>query len=245
MRKCVSVFLVVVFLGVVSVRSIDAQTAQWVDSVLTFGHSEVQASFSLFEDVFLDEPVSILVVGTLELAGPPLEDVVTTEPGTEITYAITGLAYLGSWVWDGGPPGGSLEWGGTFHEFSDGYFRLYADDAPDHDFSDPSTFQDGDLLLEARVPSYKFWSGAGYPCPQCYPEHFGDVEFTGGLLFHRVSRDGVGYRGNMVQTSFGEAPLDSLLLPGTSYPTHGRLGLSIPVPVRETTWGKIKQLFAR
>ena len=132
-----------------------------------------------------------------------------------------------------------------FYEFSDGYFRLYSDNTPDHDFSTQSTFQDGDLLLEARVPRYSFWSGAGYPCPECYPGHFGDVEFTGGLLFDRVSRDGVGYSGSIGQTSFREAPLDSLLRPGTNYSTHGRLGLNIPVPVHETTWGKIKRLFDR
>ena len=222
-----------------------AQSVPLTDSVLVFDHSEVQSSFPLFTYEEPGENASILVLGTLSGARPPLQGIDVGDLGREFTYIITATIFPWFGVWDGGPPGGSLEWGGVFYTVSIGYFRLYADDTPDHDFSSPSTFEDGNLLLEGNLPEYSFWSGAGYPCPQCYPIHGGSVEFTGGSLFSQVSRDGIGFQGVIGQTAHGEAPIDSLLQPGYSFPTHGKMGLYLPVGTRETTWGGIKRLFAK
>jgi hypothetical protein len=214
-----------------------AQVTTSLDSVLIFGATEVQSSVLLFYEYqgSLDS-VSIVILGTVSDAGPPLDGIVTDDPGREITYILDGMSDPGEWLWDSQDG----EYGGYGYEFQDGSFRLYSDNTPDRDFSNPATFQDGQLLLEGTLSEYVVYAGSDYPCPQCFPGHFGWVDFTGGDLFALVSQDGVGYRGWIEQTSLGEAPLDSLITPGRSFPTHGSMTLYVPVATVETTWGRIK-----
>ena len=216
-----------------------SQVTTPMDSVLTFGASEVQSSVLFYAYQGPLDSVSIVILGTVSDAGPPIEEIATDDPGVEITYVLDGMSDPELWLWDSQDG----QYGGMGYEFQSGYFRLYSDKSPDRDFSEPATFQDGQLLLEGILSEYLVYDGSPYPCPQCFPGHGGWVDFTGGDLFALVSRDGAGYRGRIEQTSRGDAPLDSLLTPGRSFPSHGGMTLYVPVATRETTWGKIKRLY--
>jgi len=217
-----------------------AQVTTALDSVLIFGASEVQSSVVMFYEYQgpLDS-VSIVILGTVSDAGPPIEGIATGDPGVEITYVLDGMSNPNVGFWDST----DLSYGGMIYIFQSGSFRLYSDNSPDRDFSDPATFQDGQLLLEGTLSDYEIGS-SGYPCLECVPAHWGWVDFTDGDLFSLVSRNGAGYRGWIEQTSLGDAPLDSLISPGRSFPTHGWLTLYVPVATLETTWGRIKRLYA-
>jgi hypothetical protein len=212
------------------------QTESPVDSALVFHPTYVRSSIDYFVDTPVDaDSVGVVVLGTVTGSRLPIEGLPVDRPGTEITVAVTGLQFQNAILWD------CQDFGGISYEMNGGWFRVFADDTPDADPADPSTYEDGELLLEGTVTSYATGLLSCLDCPSCVVHNEGLVEFTGGSLFPSVSRDGVGYR---AWFTHDQSPAgDPLSSQGVFTTGDGRLMIYVPTPVRPATWGRVKALF--
>ena len=208
-----------------------AQSYSFSDSVLTFGPTWLQYPYTLFSEWpphgNTDEA---RVLGVLTAAKSPFDDIV--EGTSELTYVISGLVYDYSSAWDG------LYMGGYDFNFKDGIFRLYSDPTPDADLSNPSTYEDGELLLEGNVAYYDFQNCQGGNCSNAGLQH-GNVVFTGGSLFSRINPDDAWLIWQIWSNGTPYLSEDSL----SQFPTQGALLHLIPLKVQATTWGRIKSRF--
>lgn len=178
---------------------------------------------------YIREGDPLWIVGPVLELHAPFEDVLPPAGPYEVTYAFTDLVCTATGMWD------DLDHnkGGWFAEFGGGKFRVYLDESPDADFANPATFQDGELLVEAQ----SMWFVLGTE-----PTQLGYFRFTGGSLFDRVSKDGVGYIAENLGSIDGDVPA-ALEAFGYGARSSGAIDVHVPVPVEETTWGQVKALY--
>jgi hypothetical protein len=170
---------------------------------------------------------SLWIVGRVAEFNAPFTGLVPMDGSHEATFAFDGFVCTEDGMWDS-----DYGTGGWFATFPGGTLKIYLDDTPDADFSDPSTFRDGELLLEAQA----FWLILGTE-----PPHYAWFTFTGGSLFSVVSKNGAGYRAENPGT-FGSAPAPMQDL-GYLAESISTVHVHVPVPTEETTWGRIKTLY--
>ncbi len=171
---------------------------------------------------------SLIVVGFVQGFDGPLADL-NARPRPQFTYVLSGLDCTEQGMWDDF----IHDMGGWYAEFTDGYLRVYADDDTDGQCDDRRTFSDGTMIFEAVCTNVIL----GVPLPMA------DLRFTGGTLFDRVSRDGIGYAGTL------EGLLRLYVIPeelwelGYRGVMESTVMVSFPVPVQATTWGRLKTLY--
>jgi hypothetical protein len=227
-----SLFILTILLVVPNAARADDLAPTSIDSALTFHPTYIRAPFDLqLRTPAPGESVGIEIVGLVSEAMAPIQGLPLAQAGVEVTFTITDLDYVTAVLWDSE----DLEYGGLSYEFSDGWFRVYADDSPDANPSEPSSFRDGDVLLEGLVRSY--YTGL-QDCYYCPGKNDGFIEFTGGSLFSEVSENGVGYQALFIH--YPETAPEILLSSGYQYVGDGNLTLYIPVAAVSTTWGQLK-----
>jgi hypothetical protein len=170
---------------------------------------------------------SLWIVGSVAEFNAPFTGMVPMDAGHEATFSFDGFVCTESGMWDDIPRAG-----GWYATFEGGTLKIYLDDTPDADFSNPATFRDGELLLEAQTFSLTLGTE---------PPHYAWFYFTGGSLFHVVSKDGVGYRAENPGTIAAAPPAMRDL--GYVGESHSSVNVLLPVPTEETSWGKIKMLY--
>jgi hypothetical protein len=229
-----SLFFITTLLVVPNSATAKELAATPIDSALTFHPTYIRTPFDLHVHIPAPgESVSIEIVGLISEEKTPIQGLPLAQPGVEVTFSITDMEFVTAILWDSE----DLEYGGLSYEFAAGWFRVYSDDSPDADPSNPTTFRDGEVLLEGIVRSY--YTGL-QDCYYCPGENDGFVEFTGGSLFSEVSEEGVGYQA--VFTHYPTAAPDSLSS-GYQYQGDGHLTLYIPVSTNPATWGQLKARF--
>jgi hypothetical protein len=186
---------------------------------------------------------SLFVVGLVDHFNAPFQDLLPPAGTYEATYSIEGLMCTDNILWDDFVHGV----GGMAAGYSDGTLRIYVDSTPDADPADPSTFEDGELVLEAQLIPRDYMGefllmdgGCCYPSVETLS---GCFEFSGGAWFSRVkSADGDGCRAVIAGCFRGSIP-DELREMGYVGQSSSRLDLYAVVTVKSATWGGIKSLF--
>lgn len=186
-------------------------------------------------DPWLDFPA---MGDPLWMVGPVIQIAAPFDPGAlppvyELTYAFTGFECTGFGMWDDFQHG----YGGMFADFENGIFSIYLDTTPDATFANPSTFQDGELVLQAISYVLSLWVG-----DPSASQHMG-MHFMGGSWFDRVSRNGVGYMAVNRGFFSGDIPLPMEILGYIGESTGSYVDVFVPIATQETTWGKIKSLY--
>lgn len=186
-------------------------------------------------DPWIHDPAigdQLWIVGPVIQVGAPLTGH-TLPPVYELTYAYTAFECTGYGMWDDFEHG----IGGPFTVWESGTFRVYLDDTPDANFAVPSTFQDGEIVLEGSPGDLFLWSGDPSESQSM------SVHFTGGTWFEDVSSDGAGWLANTHGLFGGEVPPAMALLGYIGESTISYMDVISPVAVEATTWGKIKSLY--
>src|SRR5262249_30345990 len=151
----------------------------------------------------------------------------------EFTYRMRDLSVAGTSIWDDF----YRNEGGIAVEHSGGVLEIYRDDTPDADFADPSTFADGELILSATIAQFLLVLYSSQ-----IPAQTAGLEFDGGSLFERVSRNGRGLTG----TNIGNFRMQPDALPellqarGYNALSESTININAEVPARPVTWGEIK-----
>ena len=178
----------------------------------------------------------LTVVGKIDVFYDPFLDL---DPiATEYTFIFEGLISDGTEDWGGGM---------LYTTYSDGQFAIYEDPSNNADFGEnppnavsPSTFTDGELILEGILTGFFTW---GMPGPGGYAATYeADFEFTGpmgGEFYNRV-------QGCYGKTGGATSDDPGIGIPaGYSYVVDGHLTVEDcrPIGAEENNWGGVKQLF--
>lgn len=178
----------------------------------------------------------LTILGSIDTFFAPFGDL---DPNTvEYTFVFDGLVSLGTVVT-----------GGVIFEtdYAGGAFRIYADSVGNYDFgvnppngTAPSTFEDGELILEGFLQNFHVvLSDFGLP-PGATGSFTADWEFTGGSLYDRV----VGCYGPMLGNWTDDTDVVTLPAGYTSH-TDGKFDLEDcrPTGTEDSSWGSVKRLF--
>jgi len=166
------------------------------------------------------------IFGFVSALRSPFDDIIDPESAYEVTYTYEQFICNDHGNWNDSN-NYTNNW---YANYSSGIIRIYLDDTPDADYSDPNTFKDGTMLLEAMYDSLLLGT---------VPSLVGQFHFTGGTLFDRVSRNGVGYIGHNIGAYWCYAPIDIWLL-GYVGTTHSTIDIYVPYP---SSWGEIKSIY--
>lgn len=185
----------------------------------------------------------LLIAGPVTALGPPLDSHPLPPAGTyELTYAFAGYECIGTGHWDDFENGR----GGEMAIFNYGTFSVYLDTSPDGDVGDLSTFQDGEMILQATIAGFGppemdgMWLYYGDP----FVSMWGYGPFIGGTWFEDVSSGDEGYAAGAAGQFTGDIPAafrDGLGYVGKIYSTSIRI--TAPIATETTTWGKVKALY--
>ena len=181
-------------------------------------------------------------VGTVATFGPPLDFLNATMPGTEYTFYVNSLVSLGTTSF--GPPATTIYT--TF--FSGGTIDVYADPTPDAVFAPnppnaqvPSTFVDQPPpILSGHFTSLVVTTNNYTTFKTGSIE--GNIEWTGGTLINFFS----GPNGICPGLFTGGATWNTapgVGIPGFLFRHDGKIDLQCPVPTKQSSWGKVKQLY--
>jgi hypothetical protein len=179
----------------------------------------------------------LLILGKVAAFQAPFEDLDPADPTLEFTYRMRNLT-VDSWgIWDDF----QRNEGGIFVDYRAGILEIYRDTSPDADFADAGTFADGEMILSATVDQLWLILYSSVTPPQS-----GNLVFTGGTLFDRVSDEGKGF----TATDAGNFSMDPDAIPddlealGYNALSQTTISINPGVPVSPTTWGRIKALYA-
>ena len=179
-------------------------------------------------------------VGRVSNVGKPFDDLVPL--GYELTYAFEGSKCTVAGSWDDAPCGRS-----AYGYFEGGTLTIYLDASPDADFTNLSTFHDGDAVLIAETSVIHMTDDDPYLlCPNRPddPDASAFLHVVGGSWFDRASQDGHGFYG----ASWGEVDQSvppRLLIMGYAFRADGVIDLYSTVATTPTTWGAVKALYHR
>jgi len=181
------------------------------------------------------------IIGTVNIFKAPFTDLLPPSGTYEATYVIEGMSYSWGCYWDA--PDGN---GGVSAYYTGGTLKIYVDPTPDANPADPSSYRDGELVLEASLKDREFSiteSMISYLCPYGGPTQEGYFVFTGGSWIPHVS-DGSG-RG----FGAGNVGCFSTYLPAgyteMGYVASSRSWIDVypTVAVHPATWGQIKEMY--
>lgn len=180
----------------------------------------------------------LILAGTVATLGRPFDD--RLPPGAhELTYVFEGLTCVEAGNFDGQCSGGD------YAEFQGGTLTIYLDTTPDADFTNLSTFRDGDFVLVAEMSLMHTAIDdpfEGCPWLPDRPDVWSHFTFVGGLWFEDVSNEGHGFDA----TCGGELYFDVLPeLEAIGYvcAADGIIDIDGPVAVTSVTWGAVKALY--
>ena len=178
-------------------------------------------------------------VGIISAFAAPLDDLDPNDPLLEYTIYMYGLISQGTV--SSGPPSNtfySTDYTGGIIEIYEGTPRnaVYTPNPPNADV--PSTFTDGVLTLSGEFTSLITQTNNFTTFNTGNME--GTILWTGGTLFDRIN-DGNGEPCPGLFTG-GLTWLPSVLIEGYIFRHDGKIDLNCPVPVEDTTWGRIKRL---
>lgn len=208
--------------GVLSTNALAA-----VNPIIDWSGPESQA----YEPGFLmpfnsQNGAELTIVGKIQTFQAPLAGNVIS-PAVEYTFVFDQLISDGIEV-DGGATWNVFYTGGRFRVFKDTTpDRLFAANPPNA--SVPSTFTDGEPILEATVSNFrtlsnKFTNGGSYNA---------DLTFTGGTQFSLLDCP----TGNIQNSLWNRT---GILTTGYIRSADGHVNLVCPVPTQGSTWGRIK-----
>jgi len=186
---------------------------------------------------------SLYVVGLVQRFNAPFQDLLPPEGTYEATYSVEGLICTDNILWDDF----EHQLGGKGAAYSNGTLRIYIDCTPDADLADPSTFRDGELVLEAQLAPRDYMGafnllegGCYYPELQSLSGYF---HFSGGTWFQHVrDSNGDGCATSIVGCFWGNISED-LRAMGYVGQSSSHLDIYSVVAVKATSWGQIKELF--
>ena len=161
-------------------------------------------------------------------------------PGAELTYVFEGSTCAEWGNWDSPPCDG-----GIYGMFSSGTVSFYLDTTPDADFTNPSTFRNGEIVLVAETPVVVVLDADPQGvCPMLpdEPDMTAYLTFVGGTWFSLVSNQGVGFNGKSEGELDGNVPAELRAL-GYTFRVDGSVDIYGPVAVTSATWGSIKALY--
>jgi hypothetical protein len=217
--------------------------AQTPGRLIEFGHSYGRYHRVVDGDT-LAVGDTLVVLGLVSSFQGVLAPLFTDHPTAEFTFVKADLILGNTFVYL--PCGSEYCAGGD--PFSGGELRIYREDTPDHDFSEPGSFTDGTLVLQADYDSYTHYWTRQSPPPITTTDMEARLHFTGGSEFARVSNDlGQGF----IATEIGPGTSDSSGDPlppelealGYLYRFYTTLDLTGEIPVRSTTWSSLKSLY--
>ncbi len=180
----------------------------------------------------------LVMEGRVAAVGAPFDDLLPAG-NWEITWVFEGSACTQAGNWDD-----FFCAGGLFATYEGGTLTFYLDTSPDANILDPSTFRDGEVVLQAQTSTVNAADNDPHvACPQRpdEPDVFAFFSFVGGSWFARVSDNGTGLAG----TSRGE--MDNGVPPGLeplfTFRVDGVVDVYGPVATEATTWGRVKALY--
>jgi len=191
---------------------------------------------------------TLTLVGKVGTFGSPL-DVLNdpTLPSVEYTFVISQLVSQGS-VFN--ELGNYDTWSTNY---SGGHFWIYKDTTPDRAYGTyppnataPSTFNDGELILEGTVHNFRTVSNAWIADMNKGGNYNADLLFTGGTQLPDLTpicEDINGFQGYLMglwQRAVSATPA------GYIRSIDGKIDMYIcppPAPTQDSTWGKIKSLY--
>ena len=217
-------------------------SAEFFANEMTFGPAYASGpplGFPWSGTMGLNTPLTL--VGVITSVGAPLKDHLPSPP-YELTMVIEATSSnVGNF--DGPCTGG------TYWAFYESAIAIYLDTTPDADFANPSTFRDGEMILQADVSPISIKDddpAESCPMAEDAPDLFTQMWFTGGTWFPFVSDLGVGYYANAHAEIAGHAPDVPPELQALGYVLRVDGGLDLWIPVmatKPTTWGAVKSLY--
>ena len=208
---------------------------------ITFGPAYAIADAEGFPYPFNPEYGSpLMVAGLVTSVGAPFNDLLPTGP-YEVTFIIAGPTFSDYGVWDDFSCGRS----GTDYSYGGGTVSFYLDTTPDADFTNPSTFQDGQLVLSASMNSIHITNDDpdGFCLLENHPDAYMSFAFTGGSWFHRVSGGVVCFGNGEIPGSYPDMIPPALRPIGYVLRIDGSINVTGPVATEPSTWGRVKSLY--
>ncbi len=210
-------------------------SAAFVNPIVDFGTGYAFEGTRAAGDHLSSSGDVLTIVGHVVAFDEPFDDLDANDPAVEYTYVYSGLTSGGTAV------SGSGLTAVYDTDYAGGILRVYADPAMNSDFANPSTFADGEMILELSLSNFHTTTLA----INCSGNQSGSFHFTGGTLFSRVSAGGVGFDGVFT----GLFSVCTNLIPSAQQ-AQGYFGLSDtkldidpPVPTERKSWGRIKSLY--
>jgi hypothetical protein len=210
-------------------------------SAITFGPSYAKADATGFPFGFFPAFGSpLFVAGIVTNVGPPFHDLLPAGP-YEITWVVSGATFQGYGNWDDFACGRS----GTDYGYSGGTISVFLDETPDADFANPSTFQDGEMVLSAQTQAIHLTNDDpdGYCVTDNRPDVYLSFTFNGGSWFSRVAHGSLSFGNGEIPGSYPDmipAPLRPL---GYVLRIDGSMDVVSPVATEPVTWGHVKSLY--
>lgn len=182
-------------------------------------------------------------VGTISGFGDPLDYLNANLPTREYTFTGVNLISLGTVTV--GPPATQI----YTTSYSGGIINVYEDAAPNAVFAPfppnaqvPSTFQDGSApLLTGNFTRFTVTTNNFTAFKVGNIE--GDINWTGGTLIDKFRTiSGLICPGLFTGgATWNTAP--NIGIPGYLFRHDGKIDLQCPTPTRNSTWGRIKQMY--
>lgn len=180
------------------------------------------------------------MVGIISAFGEPFTDLNAGDPSKEYTFYVHGLISQGT----GTDALGTQEYYTT--NYTGGTIEIYEDTSPDASFSpgpplgpNIANFTDGTLILSGSFTSFTVESNNNTLFKSGNIE--GDLVWTGGTLLAETYGAGGSHCPGLLVG--GSTWTSSVVIPGYIFRHFGKLDIQCPVPTRNPTWGRIKQLY--
>jgi hypothetical protein len=235
MKTAIAAVLVICLAGV-------AHADIFYPDAITFGPSYAVASGAGYPDFFPPLGSPLLVVGMVTGVTAPFDDLLPSGP-YEITWIASGATCNGYGNWDDF----NCNRGGTIIDFGGGTISFFLDTTPDADFTNPSTFQDGELILVANTPAMHVSNDDpdGYCVTDDRPDVYLSFSFVGGSWFNRLAPGTVSYGRGEIPGSYPDMIPEPLRALGYVLRIDGSIDVVGPVAAEPVTWGHVKALYRR
>lgn len=209
-------------------------------NAITFGPSYAIASATGFPFFFPDFGSPLFVAGIVTGVAAPFNDLLPPGP-YEITWTVSGATCSGYGNWDDF----HCNRGGTDVSFSGGTISFFLDTTPDGDFANPSTFQDGELVLLAQTQAIHITNDDpdGFCVTDNRPDVYMSFSFVGGSWYNRVAAGTLSFGRGEIPGSYPDMIPEPLRALGYLLRIDGSMDIIGPVATEPMTWGHVKSLY--
>lgn len=182
-------------------------------------------------------------VGTVSAFGPPLAALNASMPAFEYTFIIEGLVANPTQTF------GPIATQFYTTSFNGGTIQVFEDPSPDAVFAPfppnaqvPSTFNDAGLPILTGTFTRFVVATNNFTTFQVGNIE-GDINWTGGTLIEQFRGGGGAICPGLFTggATWNTAP--GIGIPGYLFRHDGKIDLQCPVPTRQDTWGRLKQLY--